>query len=648
MASCKYNPGINSVNPYAVLNVTQQSQNIANNTTTVRWELLIYRPSAISSSASKSWSVKVNGTTKSGTTTIGGSGTKSIASGTVSVPHNSDGTKSISFSFSLDFEINWAGKWIGTGSASGSMALTTIPRATTPTLSPTNVTMGNTLTINLPRASGSFTHTLYHDFYMGSWTQFASGVGTSATLEIPISWASRIPNAISGGGRIRCLTYNGGILIGEKIVNFTATIPTSVVPSVSSINVTETASLPITSDGFIQGKSKLKCVITAAGAQGSTIKSYSTKVGSLTYTGSSFTTDVIAVSGTVQIITTVTDSRGRTASKTQSITVLSYSQPVVVMSVFRANSAGSADEKGTYAVADVDIDITSLGSQNVSSYKIEYKKESDPDTAWLTAKSGSGYSIDTSYNLGNIVDADYSYNFRITVSDSFTTVIYNAPAVPTAFTIMDFRSNGKGVSFGKVSNSDMFDVGMEANFDKPLTVGGALIMNGGFKGISIKSGTDFNDLTTPGFYYSETSSVIESCMNYPEPSALSLEVYQASGVIQRATIYDNGTTCTRVYYNDDNTWSPWVKIIRAIDISDCIKLVETSTGSLTLDAFKSANVEPPAPTLSGYKLINKIGGRGNGNTGLMFSCGSGWVFNANNVKATFSSLTWYWLFVRNV
>lgn len=461
MASCKYNPGINSVNPYAVLNVTQQSQNIANNTTTVRWELLIYRPSAISSSASKSWSVKVNGTTKSGNTTIGGSGTKSIASGTVSVPHNSDGTKSISFSFSLNFEINWAGKWIGTGSATGSMALTTIPRATTPTLSPANVTMGNTLTINLPRASGSFTHALYHDFYMGNWTQFASGVGTSSALEVPISWASRIPNAISGGGRIRCLTYNGGTLIGEKIVNFTATIPSNIVPSISSLSVTEAASLPIISAGFIQGKSKLKCVITAAGAQGSTIKSYSTKIGSLTYTGSSFTTDVISVSGTVQIITTVTDSRGRTASKTQSITVLSYSQPVVVMSVFRANSAGAADEEGTYAVADVDIDITSLGNKNAGSYKIEYKQESGTESDWKSVKTGSGYSIHQNFNLGNVLNADLSYNFRITVTDSFGSVVYNTSPVPTAFTPLDFRSTGKGIAFGKVSILDMIEMAME-------------------------------------------------------------------------------------------------------------------------------------------------------------------------------------------
>lgn len=471
MASCKYNPGINSVNPYAVLNVTQQSQSVANNTSTVRWELSIYRPSAIYSSAAKNYSVTVNGTTKSGTTTIGGSGTKSIASGTVTVPHNADGTKSISFSFSLDFEINWNGRWIGTGSASDSMTLTRIPRATTPTLSSTTVAMGDTLTINLPRASSSFTHTLQHDFYVGSWTTFKTGATTSATLAIPLSWASRgsMVNQTSGGGRIRCLTYNGSTLIGEKIVNFTATVPASVVPSVSKITVTEAASLPISVGSFVQGKSKLKVVITAAGDQGSTIKSYSTQISNLKYGGSSFTTDVLSLSGTVAVKTTVTDSRGRTATLTQNVSFVAYSPPTAVLNVFRATSGGTADEEGTYAIADTYIKITSLSSKNANSYKIEYKKESDPDTAWKTVKSGSGYSIDANYNLGNIVDVDYSYNFRITVSDSFSSVIYNTTPVPTGFTIVDYRKTGKGIAFGKVSLLDALEIAFESVIYKAMT-----------------------------------------------------------------------------------------------------------------------------------------------------------------------------------
>ena len=63
MASCTYNPGVDSYNPYAVLNVTHQSQNVETNKTVVRWELLLYRPSTIQSSAPKSYSIVIDGVT---------------------------------------------------------------------------------------------------------------------------------------------------------------------------------------------------------------------------------------------------------------------------------------------------------------------------------------------------------------------------------------------------------------------------------------------------------------------------------------------------------------------------------------------------------------------------------------------------------
>ena len=207
MASCKYNPGINSVNPYAVLNVTQQSQNVSTNKTTVRYELLLYRPSKISSSANKAYSIVVNGkTVKSGTTTIGGSGTKSIASGTTEITHNADGTKSISFSFSLTFDIDWNVGHIGTGRANGSMNLTTIPRATTAVLTPSNVYLGGTINIDLSsRASSAFTHNLYWRFGELTGT-IGTGITTSASLKTEKSWASQIPNG-SKWYRIYLLRY---------------------------------------------------------------------------------------------------------------------------------------------------------------------------------------------------------------------------------------------------------------------------------------------------------------------------------------------------------------------------------------------------------------------------------------------------------
>lgn len=120
--------GKTGTRPYCTLEVTQQSQSVANNTSTVKYVLTLHRPSAVSSSATKTWSVTINGTKKSGSGSIGGSGNKVLLSGTQTISHNSDGTKTFSFSGSCQLDISWSGTQLGTISGSGSMTLTKINR----------------------------------------------------------------------------------------------------------------------------------------------------------------------------------------------------------------------------------------------------------------------------------------------------------------------------------------------------------------------------------------------------------------------------------------------------------------------------------------------------------------------------------------
>lgn len=82
----------------------------------------------ISSSVSKNVSLTINGTTYSGTSSIGiGAGSrKNLISRTVNVPHNADGTKTCSFSCSGAFGVTLSGKYYGTVSHSGSGTFPTI------------------------------------------------------------------------------------------------------------------------------------------------------------------------------------------------------------------------------------------------------------------------------------------------------------------------------------------------------------------------------------------------------------------------------------------------------------------------------------------------------------------------------------------
>ena len=119
---------INGSNPYCVLNVWDGSANTGSNTSVVSFSLVLKRPYSISSSASKSWSVTIDGQTFSGSGSIGGSGDKTLLTGSKTVGHDANGSKSIGFSASVSLNITWSGKYLGTVSGSGSMSLTNIPR----------------------------------------------------------------------------------------------------------------------------------------------------------------------------------------------------------------------------------------------------------------------------------------------------------------------------------------------------------------------------------------------------------------------------------------------------------------------------------------------------------------------------------------
>lgn len=111
---------------------SQTSQSIPNNCTYIKWTLTLVsgKYGAIYGAPTKEWVVTVNGTKHTGTASasINNNTSKTLASGTDTIYHNNDGTKSFSFSFSHNFSITFSNTWIGTKSGSGSATLNTIAR----------------------------------------------------------------------------------------------------------------------------------------------------------------------------------------------------------------------------------------------------------------------------------------------------------------------------------------------------------------------------------------------------------------------------------------------------------------------------------------------------------------------------------------
>lgn len=480
---------------YVQLAWSTQSQDIANNRSIIAYTLSINRTSNISSSASKSYWININGTEVSGTTTIGGIGTKTLATGNVTIPHNADGSKIFSYSFAVQVDITWSGAWIGTVTGSGNGTLNNIARATQPTLNVASQYMNSVITINTPRASSSFTHTLRYGF--GSLREtIATGVLTSYSWTLPMNMANQIGNATSGVGLIWCDTYNGSTLIGTKEIAFTAKVPENIKPYFSSITASDSTGAYSYFGTYIQNKSKVSVVSNALGVYSSQIVSYKHEILGSTYSTKDFTSGLLSSSGEITIVSTCTDTRGRTGTATTVINVAAYESPKInSFTGFRALSDGTQNYDGTYLKCNFNFAISPINNFNTKQYQIQYKLKSA--TSWTTlVNNTSVYSADTSYISGNILADVNSYDVRLVVSDYFSSV-QSTIDIGTAFTILDFRSTGKGMAIGKVSEKDILEIAIPTEIDgQPIQGGAITVYQNGQQAITTNAYTkcNFNSL----------------------------------------------------------------------------------------------------------------------------------------------------------
>lgn len=449
--------------------VTETGTSVDNNTSTVSWKLVGYLGSGATSTHwySNSYhtiTVEINGATVYSlpntiqkAISIGTNHTQAspltIASGTATVAHSSDGTKTCACSFSCVYRYNSAYTWTGTGK----VALTTIARATQPTVSVSSANLNTTITISMARASSSFTHTLTYKFGNATGT-IGTGLGTSKTWKPPLSLANQIPASLQGTCTITCKTYNGSTLIGTKTTTIILTVPASVVPGISAIRVGDANGYAATYGGYVQKKSKATVNVDTTTQYGATIKTYKIEMNGCTYIQNGCTSDLLTTSGELTITATVTDSRGRTATSSTTITVLEYSAPKITsFKAYRCNSATdtTANEDGAVIFVSHSESISSLNSNNTKTVTVQYQ---EAEAATWTTLTGNTFEA----------SPDKRYNVKITVTDRIGTTTTAQKEVNSSYTIIDFNNAGKGVAFGKVSENNKFDVNMEALFRKAV------------------------------------------------------------------------------------------------------------------------------------------------------------------------------------
>lgn len=504
--------GKTGTRPYGVLTVTETATSVSNNTSTLSIKLVLKRPSAISSSASKSASVTVNGTNYTWSGTIGGSGDKTLINKTQTVKHNADGSKTINLAASIQLDISWSGTQLGTISGSGTMTLSKIQQYSSitqslssrtettavirwvsdltvdyiwfsinngSTWSGINVADGTSGTYTISGLSANTTYqiktrvrnkasqlttdssalsvTTYNWPYATSMPDFTIGekvtinfynpLGRSFTfyvvangVTIANNWTvsgttysginatssqnqlyATIPNAKSATYQIRCV-YNGNAVVktgGKYSIDTAACKPSISGATYQDVN---SATVAITGNNqlVIQNRSQVRYTATGLAAKNSaTVASCSVKVNgntySLTVSGTTATggNAVINSGSDVEAVITVTDSRGLTASKTISVSMLALWQPSAVIALARQNNF--------YSAIDITVDARFASVNGTNTITITYSCTKDGDSA-ATVTGTLQDNVQATITLDN----NYGWAVKVTLTDRFgMTTSYN-------------------------------------------------------------------------------------------------------------------------------------------------------------------------------------------------------------------------------
>lgn len=395
--------------------------------------------------------------------------TVNLGSWTGNISHGADGKKTLACSGSFSIS---GSSYLSNGSISCSIVLDQIPRATKPTLAASTVALGSAVTIGIAPAVSSWTHNLYYRIGTGSWVRFATGVKSNYAWAVPLAIADNFPSATSGTITIGVNTYNGSTLIGgTQTINLNITIPTSVAPSVSSVSVSEREQpIQLFGAGYVQGKSRFLVNSSTSGAYGSWITGYRFDVGSQSYTNTSNSYEMqetVRDSGTVTIKVTVTDSRGRTASRSITVSVLPYSVPQITgFDCSRCGDAkGTVNNSGEFLKVYMAFSVSSLNNNNTGKYKLEYCQTGA--SSWTALTSGDSYSYSGTFISSTaLLNSANSYKVRLTVWDSFTSSVI-VREVGTAVRLLSYIVKKTALAIGKIPEKDStFEVALETVFNR--------------------------------------------------------------------------------------------------------------------------------------------------------------------------------------
>lgn len=498
-----------------VLEVTETSTSITNNTSDISWQLWLERAS--------SWAydlyneslaeVEINEKrvlSKYVSFDLSDRNWVTFGQGTMTVPHNEDGTKSITIWARLtnvadQGNINWF---------SGTVTLSNIPRSSAVS-SVSTAELGKPITITLDKKISSFRHQVKWRVNGSDWVDLGKGHDTSVQATVPIEYANRITNSTSGYLDVSVRTFDGEKEIGVETTKtgIPIKVPDSIVPTIDELLTTErTAKIAefIPKGYFIKDKSVIRLSAKGAkGAYGSHIVTTELMLDNLivrTEEG-----DFPAVkSGTFEASAKVTDSRGRSAIKTINVNVLDYYAPKIIG--FLANRSGNGTNKTIFATVLANVCPIVIGGINRNPYTLKIQYSEKKNNRWIDAVSLTKETterINRQIDCGAFYDLTKPYNIRLYIEDKISDFVDSILVVRSS-SVLVALGNGRFSIGGFPELENHFESFLPVAFHKTLNVEEGILSNGkpiqefmitNKNGKSIKYNGDLNNLKNAGGYH---------------------------------------------------------------------------------------------------------------------------------------------------
>ena len=229
-------------------------------------------------------------------------------------------------------------------------------------------------------------------------------------------WSQCLPNATEGVATATLYTYTSdGTLIGTAQETFNVTVPTSVVPTITSVTIEEGTHSGY--NEFVKSLSTVKATVVTSGQYAATITNIMVKVGDISYPASLYTgiatSEILQTYGTITVLTTVTDSRGRTSTDSQTITVYDYWRPTAALDIAVNDTTVATTVAGS---------IAPVNNLNAKSLVITRKRISDDTTTTYTVSPLTSYDYSVTWTQTVADIGTESYEYTAAVTDTIQTV----------------------------------------------------------------------------------------------------------------------------------------------------------------------------------------------------------------------------------